>query len=173
MWKSGTKVEQQEEDNAQNACKQLVVINLSGANRVFCRTDLILLIPCSRLCWMSLLNTLLISSLAHVWITYPDLQDLLISLGPWPKHNKKQLVWSGDLDRLCLSRALCSPGVVPSTGTTAEDITPLPRAQPQSHSASTIEGSLHRSVEIHLYSALCDDEACKFKSTLLRVKCFS
>lgn len=100
MWKSGTKVEWQEENKAQNACKQLVVINLSGANRVFCRTDLILLIPCSCLCWMSLLNTLLISSLVLFWITHPDLQDLLISLGPRPKHNKKHLVWSGDLDRL-------------------------------------------------------------------------
>lgn len=87
-----------EEDKAQNACKHLVVISLSGANKVFCRTVLILLIPYSCLfAWIfstpssisshfSGLHILIYKTCSSLWVQDPD--------------SKKHLVRSWDLDRL-------------------------------------------------------------------------
>lgn len=113
---------------------------------------------------MNLLNTLLIPSLALFWIIYPDLQDLLISLGPRPRHKKKYLVWNRELDKLLSKQGTVQ---VPLQRTS------LPGAHPQSHSASTTEGSLCRGDMVQMNSALCNNEVHKFISMSLRVKCFS
>lgn len=131
-------------------------LSLSGANRVFCRTVLkILFIPCTCLCSMSLVNTLLISSLALFWITFPDLQDLLISLGPRPRHNKKHLVWSGDLHRL-LSKQ--DTEQVPLQRTSLHCLGHSLRA-----TLPPPQREIHTEVTQCNCSALCEDEVHKFK----------
>lgn len=161
------------EDKAQNAYKQLMVTRLASANRVFCRIALALPISCSWLCWTHVawgfptpspaplqhISGLLIYRIcSSVWV-----QDSDITRNTWCKVR----IWRAFLH---LSRALCSQRVVPPRASPRGTSLRLHGAQPQIHSASTTDGSLHWGETWRLNSALRDDEVHKFKSTSLRVK---
>lgn len=75
---------------------------------------------------MRLPNALPSSPSAHFWVT--DLQDLLISLGPRLRHNKKHLVQSEDLESLLASKqGAVQPTCGTPTGIPSGDITPSAR----------------------------------------------
>lgn len=176
MWKWGTKVEKTKEDKAQNAYQQLMATGLPSANRVFCRRALTLPTPCSWMCctyvaWgfptpspsllqhVSGLHTLIYRICSSVWVQDSDITR---------NTQHKVRIWRAVLCPSTVQPICGIPHGYPRGGPLR-----LHRAQPQIHSAPTTGGSLHGGEALRLISALRDDEVHNFKSTSLKVKCFS